>query len=386
MSYERDWFYNEKNAKNIRRGVSLRRRKKNIQATMVEILENHDIFSARSEMDRREIAAKIDCFVMEYEKMAAALAEPAQVYGLPAAVENYFEMLWEKGKDVRLRTLKEVAFGLDIFSDLCLAVQAEQGKNVEVLYLLSDYDQMDISAWALEEEIRRKLSSMHLSSRGMERMMKALAKGKSPVATAAALGRESHDLKCIAALELYIKDCVEIQPEEAAYIACATVEMQAIADAVHWGMIGEDVANVLILLTFLALILVLAYYFPPFLELHHTIGEMGITSATNVLGNILEANAAQLRNKMLLGSAGLLFGIRLLGNLPDWVTNLPEQTKGLLRPDVEPVVEGFRRMIAYRKKEELLEEHQKTPEERQREEQELYGSLSQERKDRLSLN
>ncbi|MBR3992698.1 MAG: WecB/TagA/CpsF family glycosyltransferase, partial [Anaerotignum sp.] len=147
---------------------------------------------------------------------------------------------------------------------------------------------------------------MRLSPKALSRMEKALTKGTSPVLTAAAIGRESHDIKCMAALELFLESDGQMDAVEAAYIACNAMQMQAVADAVHRGVIVEKAATALIIASVIAAILIIAYYFPPMLELYHAIGELALPSATNVLAQTLEANAAAMRMKMMIGVGGLL--------------------------------------------------------------------------------
>ena len=343
MLTTQDQFFENHNARNISYGISLHKVSPSVQSTMLSLLKSHPLFANRREEDCQRIAAQIEGYVFTYEEMAEALAED-----ISYAADCYFDTLQNQMDDASMhRTLQEVAFGLDIFRDRTLAIQSQRYADAGALFENTDIPYQHFSTEELKTDIRKKLNSFHLSAAEMERLLQALQKGKSPAAAAAAKGKENHDLKCISALELYMNHADEITPECAAYIACTTVEMEAIADAVHKGMLTEKVASALIWLAILAGILVIAYYFPPFLEMHYTIGEMGLTSSTNILGNILEADAAVLKYKMLLGIGGLSFGIRLLKSLPNRMTKLPPAES-----DITPVIEGFQSVIAYEKAEE----------------------------------
>ena len=340
MLTTQDQFFENHNARNISKGISLHKVSPSVQSTMLSLLKSHPFFANRSEEDCRRIAAQIEGYVFTYEEMAEALAED-----ISYAADCYFDTLQNQMDDASLhRTLREVAFGLDIFRDRTLAIQSQRYTDARVLFESTDSPYQHFSTEELKTDIRKKLNSFHLSAAEMERLLQALQKGNSPAAAAAAKGKENHDLKCISALELYMNHADEITAECAAYIACTTIEMEAIADAVHKGMMTEKVASVLIWLAILAGILVIAYYFPPFLEMHYTIGEMGLTSPTNILGNIMEADAAVLKHKMLLGIGGLSLGIKLLKSLPERLTKLSPAES-----DITPVIEGFQSVIAYEK-------------------------------------
>jgi len=330
-------IFQEENVKNIRDNV-LANGKKNTRKTMKGMLENTSLRWYADDASRR-----IDIFVTYYEELAEALIEdPAPV------MEKYFAKLQEKGEEKRLRTLQEIDFGLQIFSDHGYIREIRDGETVKHLYKEYGHRVEGRSAEELEKEICKKAERMRLSPNALSRLEKALTMGRSPVATAAAIGRESHDIKCMAAMELFREYEGQLDPVEAAYIACNAVQMQAVADAVHRGVIAEKAARVLIVASVIAAFLVIAYYLLPMLELYYTLGELALPSATNVLAQTLEANAAAMKIKMILGVGGLAGGIELLRRLPDWMTRLPNSSR--ISVDLEGVRDGFRKMREWEEK------------------------------------
>ena len=343
MTNKYETIFQDENVKNIRDGV-LANGKKNIRQTMKEMLENSSYHWNAADVSRR-----IDAFVIYYEQMTEALMEDSG-----SALEGYFANLQEKSGEKRLRTLQEIDFGLQIFSDYGYIQQVREEETVKSLYKKYAHTVEGRSAEELEKDICKKVKRMHLSAEALNRLEQALTMGGSPVATAAAIGRESHDIKCMAALELFRESDGRLDPVEAAYIACNAMQMQAVADAVHRGVMAEKAARALIIISVVAAILVIAYYFPPMLELHHAIGELALPSVTNVLVQTLEAEAAAMQMKMMIGVGGLAAGIEFLRRLPNWMTRLPEHWKSQISPDMEGVRDGFRQMMEQEEK--MLEE------------------------------
>ncbi|MBR2383623.1 MAG: hypothetical protein IKA89_07750 [Anaerotignum sp.] len=352
-------FY-EYNVKNIRDGV-LANGKRNIRNTMKDRLEKSGYHYCAADVSRR-----IDVFVIYYEQMAEALIdEPA------LAMEEYFEKLKEKSGEKRLRILQEIDFGLQIFSDDFYIWQVREEETVKSLYKKYARSVEGRSAEELEREICKKVERMRLSPKALSRLEKALTKGTSPVLTAAAIGRESHDIKCMAALELFLESDGQMDAVEAAYIACNAMQMQAVADAVHRGVIVEKAATALIIASVIAAILIIAYYFPPMLELYHAIGELALPSATNVLAQTLEANAAAMGTKMMIGVGGLAVGIELLRKLPNWMTG--PHYHSVVSVDMDGVRDGFRQMMEW--EEQVLREKAAAKKELQQEESQLQDGM-----------
>lgn len=142
---------------------------------------------------------------------------------------------------------RQINFGLDVVHDDILLdeVKKKGGEQVYKEYCgeCGKYGKYaNMSQAEFREGLIRKFSAMNLSPKALKRMTRQLSNSLDYTASAAALGRDGYELKCLAAMHMY-STRPELDARHAATLACVGTDIQAVADAVHLGQIGAKVVT-----------------------------------------------------------------------------------------------------------------------------------------------
>lgn len=206
--------------------------------------------------DSLELAQQIMDQVYTYDNVREQVQEDVR-----AAMEQVFSTLETLEPEARLDAMNQMLFGLNMVSDETLLEELDSGADPMVLFQESS-GKYTVSApnaeQNLREDILRKVSNLHLSPKALARMGKSIAASSDYVATSAALGRKGCALKCVVAMDLYLKNRNTMDVDEAVLLACETVELEAVSDAIRLGELSETGAEILTAAAFIVLIIIAA--------------------------------------------------------------------------------------------------------------------------------
>lgn len=144
----------------------------------------------------------------------------------------------------REQMLHKLYFGLTAHRDADAEAIINGEMNVEDRFWRYYNENKDTrTALELEEGIWEALESYNLSADVLKALTRKYDRSDKYLATAAALGEGGMNLKCIAAMEMYLNNGGLLTIPEAANMACGAVEMQAAADAVGKGLMDRETAK-----------------------------------------------------------------------------------------------------------------------------------------------
>lgn len=147
----------------------------------------------------------------------------------------------------REQALHELYFGLTVYQDAENVRKIQNGISAEELfwrYYNANHEKKSVEE--LEADIYSALENYQLSAELLQTLANKMEKSGEYLATAAAIGEGGFAFKSVAAMELYLENPA-MTIHEAANMACAGVEMQAVADAVGGGMMDRSVAKKLLI-------------------------------------------------------------------------------------------------------------------------------------------
>lgn len=185
--------------------------------------------------------------------------------------------------------LHQLYFGLRVCQDEALIEQVKEGTGEGALfreYYTRCGEDPSVTAEMLEDEIRKLMGNYRVSPEAMRVIVRQMEKSQDLRATASALGRAGMRFKCIAALDLYLRNQDTMTMDQAVNIACTNVQLQAAADGVSRGLITEERARKIIFAVAVASILcsiALAMYAPQLINLAVYADAIGEYEAVNAL-------------------------------------------------------------------------------------------------------
>lgn len=150
--------------------------------------------------------------------------------------------------------LHKLYFGMAIYPDYAATESALSAD--ELFWRYYNENKGEKTAEELKDAICDALGNYSLSPEVLQAMVKKMESSGDYLATAVALGEGGISFKCIAAMELYLKNRDTMTVHEAANIACAGVEIQAAADAVSKGMITRATAKKILIVAGITLAVV----------------------------------------------------------------------------------------------------------------------------------
>lgn len=303
----------------------------NSDRDLMDVLSKMQVEHGIHERKAYENADALIRMVAERENLCSMLSEDA------AQVLDTFlnESDRMTGYDRKIQ-LQKLAFGLKLYQDNALLDKLKEGADYGQLfheYYTENEKDSSVTCETLEEDVRNLMANYHISSKAMRHFVKRLEEGEGLVATSAALGQEGLRFKCVAAMDLYLRNQKTMTVEDAVNTACADVEIQAVADAVAKGQLTEERALKIISIAVSAAIIlgiVLLLARPLLME--------AMTSALTDpfwIGNVANLGAGMegavtatgmITGKMVKTANTLLIG----GTVVSWISELVAQWMGEL--------------------------------------------------------
>ena len=181
--------------------------------------------------------------VARYEVTRMDVGENVQT-----AMQTVLDQIKDTDPDRRMSILSQMLFALDICSndEMMAKLDYQSGEALYNENWGSNLIYTPEGEAELQERLLEKVASFNLSPKALERMTAGLGKTNDYTATAAALGREGFELKCVAATHLYLCNRSTMDIPEAINIACVHTDMQAVADSVCLGLISRNVADIIL--------------------------------------------------------------------------------------------------------------------------------------------
>lgn len=210
-----------------------------LMAVMSQMQAGYEI----SERKAYENADAVIRMVAEYENLSSLLSDNAM-----DVLDDFLEKARLKDADNWKFTLHRMRFGLMLYQEPELLDRLKEGDSEAALfeeYLRYTENVFMAEPW-LEEDIRDRVRNYHLSPKVMRVITRQMEKDDSIMATSAALGEGGQRFKCIAAMDLYLRNKDTMSMAEAVSVACTSVEFQAVAYAVGYGQIVEERARKLL--------------------------------------------------------------------------------------------------------------------------------------------
>ncbi len=177
-----------------------------------------------------------------------------------AVLNQLLESLQDLGGEQRTLALHKLYFGLTAHQDPGLRQDLERGVSTDELFWRYYSRQLrsrhPASPKDLEKAVRQAVQNFYLPPEAMQALARKLAASGDYLASAAALGENGTNYKCIAAMELYLNSGGSMTIHEAANLACAGVQAQAAADAVSRGFLSRDMARKILLAAAIAAVII----------------------------------------------------------------------------------------------------------------------------------
>lgn len=218
-----------------------------------------DMQSGVSERKAYEIADAVIRDVAAFEGTLECLRDDTM-----AVIDSFLaESPILQGQD-RMMQLHRLHFGLKVYAEAGLVEAVKEGTATGELFQ-QYYDACskdpDVTEKALTDAIRLQLAELAVSPELMTAVAHKLETSTNMMMTAVSLGADNQRFKCVLAMQLYESNKDKgMTTAEAAALACASAETQAIADAAGRGLIAQErvadlvstVAAVIILFAFLS--------------------------------------------------------------------------------------------------------------------------------------
>ncbi len=225
--------------------------KNNLTETLMEMQTTRGIDPVQAKKTAQIcIAAVASC-----EGIRDAVSEDAM-----AVFDQFLDHLKTKSTEDQEMFLHKLYFGLTAHQDANLVAELERGVSTHELfwryYSRQTMQLPHMSAAELENRIRQALGSFYLSPQVMKALTKKMENTGDYLATAAALGENGANYKCIVAMEIYLNHSDSMTIHEAANMACAGVQTQAVADAVSKGFLSRELAKKILIAAAIAAVVI----------------------------------------------------------------------------------------------------------------------------------
>jgi len=226
------------------------RTSENIEAGLAKIAADHNLRSEEALDLAEKIITNVNAFDARYVEVQDDIV---------SAMAPLFKAIEEKPLAERIAIMDRISFNLDAFCDDDLIAELERGVSVHTLYEkareVNPLGNDTAQELQLRDQLLERVKKMNLSPKAIRRMAKKLAKYDAFGLNAAVTAKEHLQLKCAAALYLYLEQEGETSPEEAAVWASSYVYMQKAANAVKLGQITESAAEAILTLAILTAVL-----------------------------------------------------------------------------------------------------------------------------------
>lgn len=244
-------FFDTTFSREIYEQMLLADEKNDLTEILVEMQTKRGIDPAKAkETAQIDIAAVASC-----ESIRDAVGEDAM-----AVFDQFLEHVKKKPIENQKMYLHKLYFGLTAHQDADLAADLERGLSTDELfwryYSKQAQAKPPASVEDLEARVRTALGEFYLSPQVMKALTKKMEITGDYLATAAALGENSANYKCIATMEIYLNHSDSLTIHEAANMACAGVQTQAVADAVSRGFLSRELAKKILISVAIAAVII----------------------------------------------------------------------------------------------------------------------------------
>jgi len=226
--------------------------KHNTYVTLSEKMESMAKGVKNLPMDPSDIADRIMKEVEHFEDTWVRVFDETRMSdSLDAIMDQMFEKMSVLEPEQRMETMRQMMYVFTLHSDQKIQYLLDDGWNEIDLYR-EKYQKLLIDRYKSEEALQKDLKNVvnhnHISPLRVNWMKEKVLDEIPYVATAAAFGKGSYELKCITAMDLYLNSLgtrEEMSPELAAVNTCMCVDLEAIADGARMGGCFESTAVVL---------------------------------------------------------------------------------------------------------------------------------------------
>ena len=313
-------------------------------AQMAEIEKGQEIYDTLVAMAQRKgredsetLAARIMSGVYAYENTREVLEASVE-----DAVAPLFEKLSERTPEEQAAALDQILFGFEAMGDDELFRQTIADSEKAYTDNRGDVRFGPGSVETLKAELLKKMGNMNLSPKAMDRMISRLKNSGDYTATAAALGRRGFALKSVAAMTAYLEAGEGADITEAVTGACASVDVQALGDAVNRGLIARKAARIILGAIVLAVTLMLLI--ACFSEL-----SLAFSALSTVTDKVLLMSIGKEALVLVLLANGVMDFPTLMEPVTekaaDWAGRLTVLLSGLVRKGKEAVEDGLKAVI-----------------------------------------
>lgn len=210
-------------------------------ACVLEEMAANDTKNAEDNiLSPKDIADLIIAEVESYENVRNEIQE-----NVSETMQKVFDSLSPLELNERIDIMNQMLFGFELCSNEKELEKLKNGISGESLYHMENDKTItysDRTELLLRHKLIEKAASLRLSPAALKRMSNSLCYTDDYVTTAATLGADSRSLKCVVAMDLYLRNHNQVSIDEAALNACMYADIGAIADAVRVGEIAETVS------------------------------------------------------------------------------------------------------------------------------------------------
>ncbi len=172
-----------------------------------------------------------------------------------AVLDKLFEDI-DQLEDPYLRYC-QLYFCLTAHTDEDAIAKFNDGVSEETLFWqFYDRNKDTMTVDELKSGIRKAVAGYDLPEPVLKSMAEKFRDSKHYFATAAAMGDFGYNIKCIAAMNMYLDSNGTLSVQEAANRACTDVEFQAVADSVNKGFLTSETAKMLLIIAGITLAIV----------------------------------------------------------------------------------------------------------------------------------
>lgn len=283
---------------------------------LTAVLEDMAMKAGITGITPADLANRIKVEVRSYENIFVEVNEDVE-----KAMQKVFISVNDLPYEERMDVLNQMLFGLELYTDEEKLAQLNNGVRAETLYRQEKEKCSYDNEVLLKAKLVDKAANLRISPAALRRMSKALCNNDNYATISANFGIDNYNLKCVVAMDMYLRNSDQITPEEAVLNSCCYMDIGTVADAVRVGEIAETVA----------LGLMAAY-----------IVTIAIKAVTMI------AVAATLKECLVLAVVGwaLMEGVNMAGVfLSGQIGKLAAVSTHLVKDGVEKVKEGFDRII-----------------------------------------
>lgn len=211
----------------------------NARQSLILLAEESD--KGLSSEECAQLADQILLAVGRYELLHEQMESDAG-----GAMRQFLDSLNDLDVKERIDIMDQLFFGLRCAEDerLFQLISAENGGDALYRKMRGAPDYSPGKEEELRSKLIQKAGSMRVCPGLYKKLGEQVKKNGNCAASAAAFGREGYMLKCVTAMELYLNGESAMSPDEAVALACTSVDLEAVGDAVNRGLKVQRAATI----------------------------------------------------------------------------------------------------------------------------------------------